>query len=177
MEVADLFQTLATMIISCIVATAHNGVIGSDNDIPWYLPADLKYFKKVTSGHHIIMGRKCYKSIGRPLPKRTNVILTRDPYFITTGCLVAHHITEALEMAYDRGEEEAFIIGGGQIYEATKDLWDRLYLTSVDLTVEGDIYFPQLDYDNDWNLVSREDHSADDRNEHDYSFKIYHRHR
>lgn len=163
------------MIISCIVATAHDNVIGKNNDIPWYLPADLKYFKKITTGHHIIMGRKCYNSIGRPLPKRTNVILTRDPYFISTGCLVAHQITEALEMAYDRGEEEAFIIGGGQIYEATQTLWDRLYLTSVDLAVEGDIYFPTQDYTDDWNLVSQEDHGADDRNEHDYSFKVYHR--
>lgn len=163
------------MIVSCIVATANNGVIGRNNDIPWYLPADLKYFKKVTTGHHIIMGRKCYHSIGRPLPNRTNVILTRDPYFISTGCLVAHQITEALEMAYDQGEEEAFIIGGGQIYEATQALWDRLYLTSVDFKVEGDIYFPKLDYQGDWDLVSQEDHKADGRNEHDYSFKVYHR--
>lgn len=163
------------MQVSCIVATAHNRVIGRNNDIPWYLPADLKYFKKVTSGHHIIMGRKCYNSIGRPLPNRTNVVLTRDPYFISTGCVIAHHITEALEVAYDDGETEVFIIGGGQIYDLTQDLWDRLYLTQVDVDAPGDVLFPELDYLSDWRLVSEEAHSADGKNEYDYTFKVYDR--
>lgn len=162
------------MKISCIVAVAQDLVIGKDNDIPWYLPADLQYFKKRTLGHHIIMGRKCYASIGRPLPKRTNVIITRDPFFISTNCLVTHSIAEALEQAQDNGEEEAFIIGGGTIYEQTADLWDKLYLTEVDLKVEGDIYFPALDMDQ-WNLTSEEAHKADDKNEHNYVFKIYER--
>jgi len=159
------------MKISCIVATAHDNVIGKDNDIPWYLPADLQYFKKKTLGHHIIMGRKCYSSIGRPLPKRTNVIITRDPYFISTNCIVTHSIQEALERAYDNGEEEAFIIGGGTIYEQTVELWDRLYLTEVDLKVDGDIVFPTIDMDQ-WQLVSSEAHTADEKNEHDYTFKV-----
>lgn len=163
------------MQVSCIVATAHNRVIGRNNDIPWYLPADLKYFKKVTSGHHIIMGRKCYNSIGRPLPNRTNVVLTRDPYFISTGCVIAHHITEALEVAYDDGETEVFIIGGGQIYDLTQDLWDRLYLTQVDVDAPGEVLFPELDYLSDWRLVSEEAHSADGKNEYDYTFKVYDR--
>jgi len=162
------------MKISCIVATAHDNVIGKDNDIPWYLPADLQYFKKITLGHHIIMGRKCYASIGRPLPKRTNVIITRDPYFISSNCLVTHSITEALEKAYENGEKEAFIIGGGTIYEQTIDLWDRLYLTSVDVKAEGDIYFPELDMNN-WKLTSEDSHSADEKNEFDYTFKIFDR--
>ncbi len=162
------------MIISCIVATAKNNVIGKDNDIPWYLPADLKYFKKVTLGHHILMGRKCYSSIGRPLPKRTNVIITRDPYFISSNCVVTHSIEEALEVAYDNGEEEAFIIGGGTIYEQSADLWDRLYLTAVDLEVEGDIYFPNIEM-KDWKLIQEEPHTKDDKNEFDYSFKLYER--
>lgn len=162
------------MKISCIVAVAQDLVIGKDNDIPWYLPADLQYFKKRTLGHHIIMGRKCYASIGRPLPKRTNVIITRDPFFISTNCLVTHSIAEALEQAQDNGEEEAFIIGGGTIYEQTADLWDKLYLTEVDLKVEGDIYFPALDMDQ-WSLTSEEAHKADDKNEHNYIFKIYER--
>jgi len=149
------------MKISCIVATADKNVIGKNNDIPWYLPADLQYFKKVTSGHHIIMGRKCYSSIGRPLPKRTNVIITRDPYFISTGCVVTHSIHEALERAHDNGEKEAFIIGGGTIYEQTVELWDRLYL-------------PKLDLDQ-WELISAEAHKADGKNEHDYVFKVYDR--
>lgn len=162
------------MKISCIVATAKNNVIGKDNDIPWYLPADLQYFKKKTLGHHIIMGRKCYSSIGRPLPKRTNVIITRDPYFISTGCIVTHSIQEALDKAYDNGEEEAFIIGGGTIYEQTVELWDRLYLTEVDLKVEGEIVFPTIDMDQ-WQLVSSEAHKADDKNQHNYTFKVLER--
>jgi len=159
------------MKVSCIVATAHNNVIGKDNDIPWYLPADLQYFKKITLGHHIIMGRKCYTSIGRPLPKRTNVIITRDPFFISTNCIVTHSIQEALEAAYDNGEKEAFIIGGGTIYDQTIDLWDRLYLTEVDLKVEGDIYFPTLDME-DWKLISEDPKKADEKNEFDYTFKV-----
>jgi len=162
------------MKISCIVAVAHDLVIGKDNDIPWYLPADLQYFKKQTLGHHIIMGRKCYTSIGRPLPKRTNVIVTRDPFFISSNCLVTHSIPEALEQAQANGEEEAFIIGGGTIYEQTADLWDRLYLTEVDVKVEGDIHFPSLDM-KQWKLVSQEPHKADDKNEYDYVFKVYER--
>lgn len=164
------------MIVSTIVAVAKNNVIGrsSHNDIPWYLPADLKYFKKTTLNHHIIMGRNCYESIGRPLPKRTNVIVTRNPYFIATGCVVAHSIEEALEMAFDNGEEEAFIIGGGQIYEQSQALWDKVYLTEVDLEVEGDIYFPKL-VETDWELCSQERHQPDAKNEHGYTFKVFER--
>ncbi|HMP30377.1 MAG TPA: dihydrofolate reductase [Saprospiraceae bacterium] len=160
------------MIISSIVATAHNNVIGKDNLIPWYLPADLKYFKKITTGHHVIMGRNCYVSIGKPLPNRTNIIITRDPFFISSNCLVARNIKEALTMALENGETEAFIIGGGQIYEQTVDFWDKLYLTEVDLYTEGDIYFPQLDF-SEWTLISQECHEKDEKNEYDYCFKIF----
>jgi len=121
------------MIISTIVAVAKNNVIGKDNDIPWYLPADLKYFKKITTGHHIVMGRKCYESIGRPLPKRTNVVVTRNPFFIATGCVITHNVAEAVQLAEANGEEEVFIIGGGQIYEIALPHVDRIYLTEVDL--------------------------------------------
>lgn len=162
------------MIISCIVAVAKNNIIGKDNDIPWYLPADLKYFKKITSGHHIIMGRKCYQSIGKPLPNRTNVIITRDPFFISTNCLVAHSIEEALNLAYENGEKECFIIGGGTIYEQTKDLWDKLYITTVDIEPEGDIYFSELD-NTQWKTISEEPHTKDDKNEFDYTFKLLER--
>lgn len=162
------------MIISCIVAISKNNVIGKDNQIPWYLPADLKYFKKVTTNHHVIMGRNCYESIGKPLPNRTNVIITRDAFFISSNCLVARSIEDALHMAYDNGEEEAFIIGGGQIYEQTVDLWDRLYLTEVDLEVDGDVFFPKVNYD-EWKLLSEERHQKDEKNEFDYSFRIYDR--
>lgn len=159
------------MTISCIVATAHNRVIGKDNDIPWYLPADLQYFKKTTINHHIIMGRNCYASIGKPLPKRTNVIVTRDPYFISSNCLIARSIPEAIQIAHENGETEAFIIGGGQIYAQTMDLCDKLYLTEVDLTVDGDIFFPELEM-TQWELISEEKHSKDDKNDFDYTFKV-----
>ncbi len=162
------------MTISAIVATAKNGVIGKDNDIPWYLPADLKYFKKVTLNHHIIMGRNCFVSIGRPLPKRTNVIVTRNPYYVASNALIVRSIDEALTIAEENGEEEAFIIGGGQIYEASQEYWDKLYLTEVDLEVEGDIFFPKLDL-NEWKLISEEPHQADEKNEYAYTFKVLER--
>ena len=162
------------MIISAIVATAKNNVIGKDNDIPWYLPADLKYFKKTTIQHHIIMGRKCFQSIGKPLPKRTNIVITRNPFFVATNCLIVNTLEEALNTAHDNGEEEAFIIGGGQIYELSKELWDRVYLTEVDLDVEGDIFFPALQAA-DWKLISEEAHEPDEKNEHAYTFKILER--
>ena len=162
------------MIISAIVAVAKNNVIGKDNDIPWYLPADLKYFKKMTLDHHIIMGRKSFESIGRPLPKRTNIIITRNPFFIASNCLVTRTVEEALKIAEDNGESEVFIIGGAQIYDLTKGYWDRLYLTEVDLEVEGDVLFPEIDMAK-WNLVAEAPQKADEKNEHDYVFKTYER--
>jgi len=160
------------MTISCVVAASKNNVIGKNNEIPWYLPADLKYFKKITLGHHVIMGRKCYESIGFPLPKRTNIIITRDPYYIVSNCLIAHSIEEALNIAHDNGETEAMIIGGGTIYEQTMELWDKLYFTEVDLEPEGDVYFPELNIE-DWNLIKDDPQEPDEKNKFRYSFKIY----
>lgn len=162
------------MIISCIVGTAHNRVIGKDNDIPWHLSADLKYFKKTTLNHHILMGRTNYYSIGRPLPKRTNIIITRDPFFIVSNCLVAHSIEEGIAIAEENGESELFIIGGGTIYEQTIDICDRLYLTEIDVKVDGDVFFPEINY-KEWKLISEEPHKADEKNLYDYNFKVYER--
>jgi len=162
------------MIISTIVAVAKNNVIGKDNNIPWYLPADLKYFKKITTGHHIVMGRKCYESIGRPLPKRTNVVVTRNPFFIASGCLITHNVAEAVQLAEANGEEEVFIIGGGQIYEIALPHVDRIYLTEVDVEVEGDIFFPTID-PNNWNLIKETKHKSDGKNQYDYTFKVLER--
>lgn len=163
------------MIISAIVAIGQDNAIGKDNKMPWHLSADLKYFKKTTINHHIIMGRKSYNSIGNPLPKRTNIVLTRDPFWMASNVLVSHSIDEALLLAYENEEEEVFIIGGGKIYEQTKDLWDRVYITEVDVHVpDADTYFPVLDMD-DWILHSEDPHSADDKNLYDYNFKVYHR--
>ncbi len=162
------------MIISAIVATAKNNVIGNDNDIPWYLPADLKYFKKTTLHRHIIMGRNTYESIGKPLPKRTNIIMTRNPFFIATGCLTVHSFEEALDLAKSHNEEEVFIIGGGKIYELALPFLDKIYLTSVDAEVEGTVHFPTLAPE-EWKLVSEDAHQADEKNEYDYVFKLYER--
>jgi dihydrofolate reductase len=162
------------MLVSAIVATAHRNVIGKDNQIPWYLPADLKYFKRTTLDHHVIMGRNSYHSIGRPLPKRTNIVITRDPFFTAEGVLTAHSLEEALGMAYDNGETEAFIIGGGAIYRESRHLWDKIYLTEVDIEVEGDVFFPEIDR-SEWKEIAREAHAPDEKNEWPYVFRILER--
>lgn len=162
------------MIVSAIVATARNKVIGKDNQIPWYLPADLAYFKRTTLDHHVLMGRNSFRSIGRPLPKRTNIVITRDPFFKADGVQVAHSVEEALGMAYDNGETEAFIIGGGEIYRDSMDLWDKVYLTEVDMEVEGDVFFPVLD-PAEWRETWRETHVPDAKNEWAYTFRILER--
>ncbi|MFK7808130.1 MAG: dihydrofolate reductase [Saprospiraceae bacterium] len=162
------------MTVSAIVATAKNNVIGINNGIPWYLPADLKYFKRTTLNHHIIMGRKSYESIGRPLPKRTNVIVTRDPFYAASNCLITHSVEEALKLALDNNEDEAFIIGGGEIYKLAMPFVNRLYLTEVDLEVEGAVYFPEIDL-SEWELISEESHEPDEKNEMAYTFKVLER--
>jgi dihydrofolate reductase len=162
------------MIISAIVATAKNGVIGKDNEIPWYLPADFAYFKRVTLNHHIIMGRNCYESIGRPLPKRTNIIVTRNLFYIASGCITVHSIAEGLQIAQQNDETEAFIIGGGEIYQQTMHLLDKIYVTQVDLNTEGDVFFPELN-PAEWRLISEENHPKDEKNEWNFTFKIFER--
>ena len=162
------------MTISAIVAISKNRIIGRDNNIPWYLPADLKYFKKKTLNHHIIMGRKTFQSIGRPLPKRTNIILTRDAFFIASNCIVTHSLDHALNIAQDNGEEEVFIIGGGQIYEVAMPFLDKVYLTEVDTEVAGIVKFPELPT-SEWREISSENHAPDEKNEYAYCFKIFER--
>ena len=166
------------MIVSAIVAAAHNGVIGKDNEIPWHLPKDFAYFKKTTLHHHIIMGRNSYESIGRPLPNRTNIIVTRNPFYIVSGCIVVHTIEEALKLAEQNGEEEAFIIGGGEIFKQSMNLLDKLYLTEVDLdTQAGDtegeyVFFPKMN-PKEWQLVSEDKHLKDEKNPADFTFKVF----
>ena len=162
------------MTISAIVATARNRAIGKAGQIPWYLPADLKYFKRTTLHHAIIMGRKTFESIGRPLPKRTNIVVTRNPFYAASGAFVVPSVEAALELAYDHGETEAFIIGGGEIYQLTEPRWDRLYLTEVDLEVtDADAFFPGLT--GNWREVSAEAHRAAGKNEVDYRFVVLER--
>jgi len=152
------------MIISAIVAMSSNRVIGREGDLPWHLPRDMKYFKAMTMGHHVIMGRNNFASMDyRPLRGRVNIVLTRDPYFITSSALVMHSIEEALSYAKDAGETEAFIIGGGEIYKQSMHLLDKIYLTEVITELSGDTYFPEIDPD-EWEILTSELHEADEKN-------------
>jgi dihydrofolate reductase len=157
------------MRVSIIVAVAHNGVIGRDGDLPWRLPADLRFFKRVTMGHHLVMGRKTWASIGRPLPGRTMVVLTRDPGLVIPGAQVVHALPEALALARAAGDPEAFVIGGAEVFARALLLADRLYLTRVYADVEGDVRFPELD-EHAWVEVAREEHAADEQHAFAFAF-------
>jgi dihydrofolate reductase len=130
------------MSLALIVAVAENGVIGRDNALPWHISEDLRYFKQVTSGKTVIMGRKTFQSIGRPLPNRTNIVVTRDPAFKAEGVLVAHSLDDALSKA---GDGEAMVIGGSSLFEETLSRADRFYLTEIHRAYEGDVHFPNWD--------------------------------
>lgn len=160
------------MILSIIVAAAENNVIGRDNGLIWKLSADLKHFKALTTGHTIIMGRKTFESIGRPLPNRRNVIISRNPAYRAEGCEVVESIDDALKLVED--ENESFIVGGGTIYKALWDRAERIYLTRVHTRAEGDTFIPELETGR-WELLGLENFPADDRNEFAYSFITYQR--
>lgn len=153
--------------LSLIAAMANNRVIGRDNDLPWRMPADLRHFKNTTLGHTIIMGRKNYESIGRPLPQRNNIVISRNPEYDAPGCQLVTSFDAALEAA--QGDEEIFIIGGASIYQLALPLADRLYLTLIDAEIDGDTHFPEFDW-NRWRESRREVHSADSDNPYPYSF-------
>lgn len=153
--------------ISIIVAVAKNGVIGDKNSLLWHLREDMIHFRTTTSGHHVVMGRKTYDSIGRPLPKRTNVVITRDTNLTIEGCTMAHSLEEAVAL-FDKSEE-VFIIGGAQIYRQALPLADRIYLTVIDKEYEGDTSFPEIDY-SQWREYSREEFARGEEFEHPFSF-------
>ena len=157
--------------ITLIAAIAKNNALGKDNDLIWYLPADLKRFKQITSGHHILMGRNTFESIGKPLPNRTSIIITRNNDYFKDGCLVANSIEQAIELAEGKN---AFIIGGAQIYKQAleQNLVDRLDITIVHQDFEADAFFPEID-ETVWKEVAREDFKADEKNKYDYSFVSY----
>jgi dihydrofolate reductase len=160
------------MIISAIAAMSSNRVIGRDGDLPWHLPRDMKFFKNTTIGHHVIMGRANFASMNyMPLRNRVNIVLTRDPFFITSSAIVMHSIEEALAFCHGAGETEAFIIGGGQIYQQSLPFVEKIYLTEVIKEVAGDTYFPELDM-NEWVLASSEYFEADDKNEYPMRFDV-----
>jgi len=157
------------MIISIIVAMDRKGVIGLEGDLPWRLSADLKHFKAITMSKPLIMGRKTHESIGRPLPGRENIVLTHAKEFEDESCTVVHSLEEALRAAGD--VDEVMIMGGSGIYDQVLARATRLYLTEVHADVKGDVYFPEFDKD-EWLELEREEHSADEKNDFDYSFVV-----
>tara|TARA_B100000809_G_scaffold9889_1_gene9321 strand:+ start:312 stop:809 length:498 start_codon:yes stop_codon:yes gene_type:complete len=160
------------MIISQIVAVAKNNVIGKDNDLIWRLPADLKHFKNITMGHCMLMGRKNYESIGRPLPGRTTIIVTKNKNYKIEGCHIVFSIEEGISLAKSLEETELMIIGGGEIYKQSLHLTKKIYYTAIDEEFDGDTFYPILS-PNDWLLTSDKHHLADDKNNYPYTFKEY----
>lgn len=160
------------MQLSIIVAMDRNHVIGKGDSLPWHISSDLKNFKKITMGKPIVMGRKTHESIGRPLPGRENIILTRDKNYQTENCTVLHSMDELLIHCKD--VDEVMITGGSEIYKITLNKASKIYLTEVHTEINGDIFFPEFDRC-EWKEVSREDYNADEKNEFDYSFVLLER--
>ena len=163
------------MKISMIAAMGQNRVIGKDNDIPWHLPDDFQFFKKTTEGHHVLMGRKNFESLPprfKPLPNRPNVIITRNPEYHAYGAVVVNSLEEALDEAKSNGEQEAFIIGGGEIYELGLAYADTIYLTEINGEFDGDTIFPEFDKAI-WKETDRKHHSTDDRHQFSFDFVTY----
>ncbi len=158
--------------ITLIVAASDNNVIGKDNDLLWHLPNDFKRFKSLTSGHCIIMGRKTFESLPGILPKRTHIIITRQPNYKIEGCIIVGSLEAAIEEAL-KIDDNPFVIGGGQIYKQALQIADKIELTRVHVTIEGDTYFPDIDLTN-WVLTFSESHSEDEKHKFAYTFESYH---
>ena len=154
--------------VSIIVATAEDNVIGKDNQLIWHLPADLKHFKQLTMGHPILMGRKTYESIGKPLPGRTSIIITRQEDFQAEGCIVVHSVQEAIAKAKEL-DDQVYIIGGAEIYKQALPLTDCIELTKIHHHFEGDTYFPEIK-ESEWEVVAEENHTPDEKNKYNYTF-------
>lgn len=165
------------MEIAMIAAVAENGVIGKDNDLAWSLPDDMKYFMNTTKGHYIVLGRKNYDSLPpkfRPLPNRTNVVITRQSDLQLEGAHIVNTLEEAFEFCKKNNQEKIFVIGGGQIYKLALPYADTLYITEVHHSFDGDTYFPEFDK-SDWEEVSREPHGMDERHLYPFNFVVYKR--
>ena len=156
--------------IAIISAMARNRIIGIENRLPWNLPADMRHFRTLTMGHHLIMGRKTYESIGKPLPGRTTVIVTRNKDFAAPGCIVVNSIEAAISAC--QGDNEAFIIGGAELYKQALDFADRIYLTKIDAIFEGDAYFPEFESAS-WKEIDQETFPPDADNPYAYRFVVY----
>ncbi len=160
------------MALSLFVAVSENGVIGRSGDLPWRLSADLRRFKRLTMGHTIVMGRKTYESIGRPLPGRTSIIISRDPSYHAEGCQTASSLEHAMQLAAE--DAELFVIGGAQIYALALSHANRIYWTQVHTEIDGDTFFPKVNW-NDWKMIEQERYPADERNQYDFSFRVFER--
>ncbi|KIQ82737.1 MAG: type 3 dihydrofolate reductase [Aeromonas sp.] len=160
------------MKISMIAAMAHDRVIGKDNQMPWHMPADLAHFKRVTLGKPVLMGRKTFESIGRPLPGRRNLVISRNPGYQADGIEVVGSVEVALALLADNEVAEVMVIGGGHLYAELLPKADCLYLTRIELEVEGDTRFPAF-ADEQWQCVEREVHQADEKNPHPYRFETW----
>ena len=160
------------MILSLVVATDENNVIGKDNKLPWHLPNDLRYFKNLTWGMPILMGRKTFESIGKPLPGRKSIVITRDQDWNYEGVEVVHNIDDAIDKAKEYDVKEIFVIGGAEIFNTSFSSATRIYLTRIHHNFEGDVYFPELNNE-DWNLIQNKPCMADDKNAYAHSFQVW----
>ena len=160
------------MKISIIVAAAENDVIGRGNDLPWRLSADLRRFKRLTTGHHLVVGRRTWESIGRPLPGRAMVVVSRSAPLLPEGVKVAHSLDGALDTAREAGETEVFVAGGAAIYALALPLADRLYLTRVHREVEGDVHLPSIDFEL-WRLIDSAEGTVDEKSPLPHTFEVY----
>lgn len=156
--------------VTMIAAAAENNALGKEGDLVWHLPDDFKRFKKLTTGHHIIMGRKTFESFPKPLPNRTHVVVTRQKDYKSEACIVVHNIEDALAISSD--DEETFVIGGGEIYKLALPYTDKIELTRVHQKFEADAFFPEVDW-SQWKLVNEEFHGKDERHQHDFSYLTY----
>jgi len=163
------------MKLSILAALSSNGVIGRDNGIPWRQSTDLKRLKSLTMGHHVIMGRVTYDSVGKALPGRATIVITRREGFTLPDAKVVHSLEDAIRIAAEAGESEAFILGGAEIYAMANHRADRMYLTRVHADLEGDTFFPEFDDVSEWHLTDAEHFDADEKNEYPYSFLTYDR--
>ncbi len=163
------------MRLSILAALSSNGVIGRDNTVPWRQSTDLKRLKSLTMGHHVIMGRVTYDSVGKPLPGRTNIVITRREGLDLPGAVVVHSLEDAIRTAASAGDSEAFVLGGAEIYGQANHRADRMYLTRIHAEVEGDTFFPEFDDVSEWHLTDAEHFEADAQNQYPYSFLTYDR--
>ena len=162
------------MVLSLLLAASENNVIGKDNGLPWHLPDDLKYFKNLTWGLPILMGRKTFDSIGKPLPGRKSIVITRDRDWRHDGVEVVHSIKEAIEKAKALGAKEIFVIGGAEIFKSSLPVANRIYLTRIHHVFEGDVFFPEIDSER-WTCTSERFCAADEKNAYDHTYQVWER--